>query len=522
MPKRTRAHERAGRYIRTLAARHTPGDRLPPIAKMASTASVSVVTMWKAVRELTNEGILQAAPRKGILVAVRSPGTSLREHSGNAPVPRTKWQALCRDIRRDLLNGDLSHTMPLPSVKALCHRYDVCHHTVRKALRRLTDDGWLIARRRSHYVKLPQRLPHRTRIVLIARGAAHREEVKAVSPRTETVLSTLGNECLQRGYELETITCDETATGFRPSQRWDALCRGHDAGVPSVLGFIVITTSIDTLTGLGTIARRIERFGVPAAFFNPSNRDVSRIRPLRRFRVFTIASDESAGEEMGRTLLQLGHRNIAFVSIAHTEEWSQRRLQGTSQALSLSGVETRLSTAVRHDSWKEYFNLPAQGAHRRHVAAMQETIRRCTESCRQTLAQAAADTIEACDRFDTQARIMSRICPVLDSLIEQHDTTAWVAANDIMALHCLDYLRQKRAQDRIAVFGFDNTVAAARRRISSYDFSAPAAVRNMVHFLLAPSTPLFRAHLNQAVDVDGRVVVRHSFRPACGSKPSPR
>lgn len=48
-----------------------PGDRLPPLRPWAARIGVAYETMSKAVRELVAKGVLEAAPRRGTIVAAR-------------------------------------------------------------------------------------------------------------------------------------------------------------------------------------------------------------------------------------------------------------------------------------------------------------------------------------------------------------------------------------------------------------------------------------------------------------------
>lgn len=73
--------------------------RLPSIAALARGASVSPVTMWKAVRELAASGLLSVADKPGVYLGRRIPPA---ENGAPAPGhhtqgrPRPRWQAVER------------------------------------------------------------------------------------------------------------------------------------------------------------------------------------------------------------------------------------------------------------------------------------------------------------------------------------------------------------------------------------------------------------------------------------------
>lgn len=512
MAAHRQAYGRAEAYLRALAGGHCAGQRLAPIHELAAEAGVSVVTMWKAVRALTEEGVLAAAPRKGITVTGTQPSSHSVSRSPVSGESTVRWRSLCRELQRDLLNGGLSRTTDIPSIKALCDRYGVCHHTVRKALRRLTDHGWVERRGRQYRVCSPDAPRNRNRVVLVARGDKHSGEVRLLSPRTEVILKTLEQECLQAELELETITCDATASRFLPEDTWRELHQLRHRGQPSVLGFLVITTNMDPGSALDTIARSIRRFDAPAAILDEDNRCRPGALPPGRSRIFSLASDKAAGREMGRLLLRQGHRSVAFVSVAHEERWSRQRLEGLREALADSATAAQLTPATITLKWRAFFDLPPTADHRSHVALMRAAVTGHSSAHEQTIARAALQAIDAYDTYNTQLRIADKLRPLLDRLISRRDISAWVAANDIMALHCLDYLRRHRVDTSVSIVGFDNTPAAADRKVSSYDFNTVASVKNAIRFLLAPSAPQFRAPRHRVIATDGKVVVRGSMR----------
>ncbi|MBD3243378.1 MAG: hypothetical protein GF331_22500, partial [Chitinivibrionales bacterium] len=66
--------------------------------------------------------------------------------------------------------------------------------------------------------------------------------------------------------------------------------------------------------------------------------------------------------------------------------------------------------------------------------------------------------------------------PVLETLTKDRDITAWVAYNDALALQCCDYLLHAGigVPHRLSIIGFDDSLDAMGRDLTSYNFNLPA------------------------------------------------
>jgi DNA-binding LacI/PurR family transcriptional regulator len=105
--------------------------------------------------------------------------------------------------------------------------------------------------------------------------------------------------------------------------------------------------------------------------------------------------------------------------------------------------------------------------------------------------------------------------PVLTGLFDRALTiekcTAWVCANDYIALHALSYLEKKgiAVPQQIGVVGFDDCEDAINYELTSYNFNLPVVARMMVSSVLYPrSFPL--GNEGNRYEVDGVVRERRS------------
>lgn len=114
-----------------------------------------------------------------------------------------------------------------------------------------------------------------------------------------------------------------------------------------------------------------------------------------------------------------------------------------------------------------------------------------------------------------------RYLPLMGAGIEQAlgdgVVTALVCVSDDLALFCLDFLAAlgREVPSDISVVGFDDTLEATRRRLTSYDFNNNAVVRACVDHILNPRARLHTGHA--PLDLDGYVVKRASSGPARGA-----
>lgn len=105
------------------------------------------------------------------------------------------------------------------------------------------------------------------------------------------------------------------------------------------------------------------------------------------------------------------------------------------------------------------------------------------------------------------------ITPLIDKALEISEATAWVAANDGVALECMDLLRKRgvRVPRELSLAGFDNTLEAFFQKVTSLDYNAPALMRSMVEHLLAPRRAAARPPL--PTEVPGVIVERGTTAP---------
>ncbi len=98
--------------------------------------------------------------------------------------------------------------------------------------------------------------------------------------------------------------------------------------------------------------------------------------------------------------------------------------------------------------------------------------------------------------------------------LRRRDITAWVCANDAVAIDALDFLRERSVSvpGTISVVGFDNERRGMDHGLTTYDFSMRSIVDAMISFLTRP-TEFLRTHRNRSVEIGGVVVERTTTAP---------
>jgi DNA-binding LacI/PurR family transcriptional regulator len=230
-------------------------------------------------------------------------------------------------------------------------------------------------------------------------------------------------------------------------------------------------------------------------------------------KAFSIAWVATSGEQVGRLLLQLGHKRAAFVSRNADHSWALERHAGLVRAMSSSGDSKAVSfvrLAGSHDS---------QGDHRPTEI---QTMPKLTAMHRVPPLDRALAWPE--DQINTLVRGFDQWAegqPILERLCEQDEITAWVGDNDLTALLCLGSLGAHaiRVPQRISVVGFDDGTQAMVNNIASYNFNCRAVILAAMKYLLAPSRTVHRTAAEaECTEIQGYVVQRGSVGPAPASK----
>jgi DNA-binding LacI/PurR family transcriptional regulator len=239
------------------------------------------------------------------------------------------------------------------------------------------------------------------------------------------------------------------------------------------------------------------------------------LRRRKNLRFFPIGYSVSAGEAMGRLLLRLGHRRVAYLDPYSEALWSQNRLVGLRRAWRAAGfadgvVQTRVDTpppAPLYDSSGRYLGDVAAtmtDGLDEHDSVQADLARVVREGKSNALAVHLM-------RWHGENSLAKALAPAVDSLLPRSDITAFVAANDAVAMAAILHLESRglRVPADRSVAGFDDGYDAHLFDITTCNFNCTAAVQAMVDFIVNPGWhPLSGGVRDCVVEVDGYVKER--------------
>ncbi len=509
MPAPSRRYLKALAYVESFlhSLPASPYARLPTVAAMARAAGVAGATMAKAVATLHREGRVVAKPGAGIYRAL--PSTLPPAPPPARRPPPARWRSAAEQIETDLLYGRLGETTALPSAKELQARCGVSYRTLRKALEYLVHRG-VLTYDVGRYRPTSSAASRTGTIVVVARGNRS-GSLSVQTPYTQDLLRSLERECGRRSVTLAVATCYFEGRALVGSARVRRAILSA-VGSTSLLGFVFITTGLTSRTGYAReILEMLTGFDAPVAV-QVDNADIDLITRTGRHpvRAFTLGSDAEAGAAVGRYLLRLGHRRIAYLAAVHANTWSRARLAGLRRS-----VESEPNATVYA------VTLDTSGFARRS-----NVLPRDIRGSFDGLLPAGVGPADITDReFDVvlaAARRVSRsyhlreaLVPLIERCLGRDRVSALVAANDEHALHCLDLLERRRVAipHTISVVGFDDSLDALDRQLTSYCFDVRTLGRAMVHHVLDALPASLRRQAPAPVAIEGFLTVRRTSAP---------
>jgi DNA-binding LacI/PurR family transcriptional regulator len=464
------ARQRAYHFaLGLLAGRPAEADkRLPPVRQLAVMAGVSLVTMWKALKQLRQKDRAGAGARP----AVRD----------TAPKGRRSDQ-ITEQLAEDILKGVYAPGNLLPSAKELAAQHGACYRTVRVALGRLQEQGSVVAHKRGFSVAQLSSSQPSSVVVLVARGDAA-GNLHLLSSRTHEHLQALERECGRAGVALA-IAPYNHATG----RLWDSalLTKRQPAG-PTRIGFIVWQIGIPEQR-LTDLVLQLAPLRLPIAVLDEDGEArLPAMGNLReRVKVFAMAHTLRAGREAGGFLRGLGHRRIAYISPGHEWLWSRNRLEGLRQAFSQSGGDEQAVSAFTLEGYGELLELVERGRNiQRNVTSLLASGLRRVAGRRTGLVSTVNALQRQIERVVRSESYHARLESLLERALSDKTITAWVAANDDVALQCLEFLANKgrSVPSQVSVLGFDDSLEVFFQKVTSYNFNGAALMRAMLAHLL--------------------------------------
>ncbi len=494
--------ERARRHLRQILST-VDGPQLPSIHSLAYRAGVSYVTMWKALREAEAHGVVEGRQGAGYRVAAGPPA---RCSAAAVPSRRRSWERAMDGIRRRILDGRFAAGTELPTNKELQAELGATYRAVRAALERLHADR-VLARTDGGY-RVPSVAAARpaSRIMLTVFGEAPMKPLP-ISERSRELFRAAERECARRNVHLDVTTC---VGGFPEGVRLFDRPTGEPVTISPddhYLGFLFLAVHDVRYNAL--LLHLLRRQRKPVAVMRDFEHEAFG---ERRFwpapvRLFDVARDDAPGWAVGRFLLELGHRRVAYIDDSDGAPWSLRRRDGMKRVFVSHGLRDAVETVTM---------APAAASANREATrtgtAMVEQMRRLAESSPFSAEFALQQVELTLGTLAFTDVLLRRLAPCVDALLGRPEVTAWVCSRDAVALAVLDHVRHCRravVPSRVSLLGFDDSRAAFEANLTSYSFNVQGVAAAMVDHVLQPQR--VRARLRgEPAAVDGFVVKRGS------------
>jgi len=426
-----------------------------------------------------------------------------------------KWQRTATALHRDLLRGYHSPVSPLPPAKELTELYGVCPATLKKAMRWLIREGTLEQRRTQYFPATNQVGCTRNTVLLVASSDAD-GNLSLTHPRIPEYMRALEHGCSLKNVALSVVPYDAREGKFHDPGvvhrlRTDLAFRG------SILGILVWQAGIDHHDWT-ELVRELAPLGAPMALLDETGElRVPRILGSGdRIRVYALGWSAAAGRCMGRYLLNLGHRRVAYISPLHRSAWSRNRLAGLREVYAESGTPNIVREFVL-----DRYSLPnevSEGnqAVREELATTLVDMPVRLEGRERELCARTRDALgRELDNLLQREGYALAMNPLMEAALSDPSITTWVAADDDTALPCLEFLRAagKRVPEDISVVGFDDSLEGSLHKLTSYNYNGGAYMRAMLAHVLSPSCPESGGRGGKPVEIDGTLVVRRTSGP---------
>ncbi len=485
--------------------------QLPSVREIARQCHVATPTVSRAISLLRQEGIIDVIWGHGIYRAGESGHNTIKEQElGSVEIKLPKWRVTAKIFEEDILNGLFDSRYPLPQIKQLQSRYTVSYPTMKKILGFLEGKRIIIRICNRYFLRKKEWKPHRYKIALIAFGT-DTNALKIETERERNFFQYLFVTASQNNIDIELICyndyLDVPRFFTRNNESITTLLNREE-----FLGTILNTWHMkDFRHGIYLIANINKPITVWLETDSMQNSIIIKPSSFHHISAFDISYSLIAGRDVGKYLLQLGHRTVAYLSPFNKSIWSQNRLKGLNAIFKASGSDMHVMPFVLNEFENRWsFTKKIIKKQKRKIYLSSDKLR-CYIN---------PELVYRIDNIEDQIIHLLRDNLILDYsriLIEQalamSEATAWVACNDLFALIIMDYWNQHciSKKKRPALIGFDNTFKALKYGLSSYDFNTKGMVQSMIDYILRPSNFLYTSR-NKVIHLYGNVIERESTR----------
>ena len=486
-------------------------EYLPAVSALASKADVSYYTMWKALKEFRQKGIISGGTRgKRLRLISAKPFNDSKEPAHQPPgvlrqneisFPKYAWQRLQERIDRDVLQGVFFPGKPLPTFKELQYRYNTSYRTLRKSLHALREQGILEPYKCGYRVTDHVSRSSENVVVVLRLGPYDNFGIFG-----RKVLECIEQESYNRRLVLKNFlynSDNDRLCFFDPNNRtYDAI-----PDTDKVSAYILLDISLHR--EWHEVIRYLNSLKKPVAVFDlTGKRNVAALPgKYRNFFVFPATADSYAGRQVGRYLLGLGHRKIAFISLHPEREWARDRYRALKTTYREAGIpEGVVEFAKTSMSIQDELLSKRKEIAWKFLESFEETVGNTDIPASQLI---DSNLLGALNKSHMNSVAFKLLMPLFETALSDPAISAWVCANDVSAVFALEFLRHKniRVPGRISVMGFDNSMESVNNNLTSFDFDIRGSVNAILYSVLYPYSS--KRHFRfKAIEQRGMIIER--------------
>jgi hypothetical protein len=470
------------------------------IRRMAQSADVSYVTMWKAVKLHKTK----SQKRTTATGTVRNDQVTT-----NKKTRVSSWRRLKAIIEKDLLHGHLTRTGTLPPIKELSVRYRAGSRAVKKALDALC--GQQILQRGSQRYYSIAGSSHPTRSLKI--GILVRQWVEGpfvlFSDYDKDFLPALEIECQKENVSLVVLQ-------YAFSQNSILIKDTHGMAVKQldkqndIVGFVIPVYQPECLND--TFLAALHALQKPVVIIDEFGecRVPSLLKKSRLSIIITARPYMTAARNAAHAIIALGHHHAGYFSAFHADGWSHRCLEGLQDVFSTAGQDYQLTSFLQNYSQLENVILPFA-----QKFCNDSKIRVYYHKWKRRLPLSYTSQLDAhfSTQFDIQmwfAELRRILEPLFMRALSDKSITCWIAACGDTVWCANDFLSSRRSE--LSLISFGHSPEITQNRITTWDFNITVAARASLSHLVYPEKQL-SGQTASNLEIEGFLINRETLRP---------
>jgi len=478
---------------------HAPLPRREALARMAG---VSPRTVSSAIARLKREGVVDSVQGRHPRLCAPPGERDDRARSGSEMPEQTgpSYAVAAARLRDDILAGRYKPGDRLPGRKQLQAHYQTTYYPLRRALALLVRQKVLRRHGVCHTVPAIGLARASIRIALLWFSD---QPLLPSHHRDKSLIDALEIECRRNAVGFDKLIISQVNEGV--------IFRRHESDTPVNAREMAEYAGFVYLVSYGGCLNPAALAWLAAVKKPVSIHDwIDAAEPLRTVarsaQCVRTVSSTVPGFQTGRFLTGLGHRHLAFFAPLE-EPHAMRRFEGIAEACRLAGPGSTV-TPFFHRPRSRSFDLAAM-ARQRYKAF--QPIERNHPGIPNDYSVGILDLGRTSWDIYGNATRFCVLKPLFEQALADPRITAWIGSEDSVALMAWSFLRSrgKKIPGEISVMGFDNTVSALDRELTSYDYDFPAQASVSLHYLL-------RSDLSQRIgklarpEIEGFVIERRS------------